>query len=81
MRKRKNYYRPYEGRRNRTWSLVLLAALLACALAFAVLLGLVLSGARDRVEGEPGVLVVLGCQVREDGPSVLLQDRLDKALD
>ena len=54
MRKRKSYYRPYEGRRNRTWPLVLLAALLACALAFAVLLGLVLSGARDKVEGEPG---------------------------
>ena len=81
MRKRKSYYRPYEGRRNRTWPLVLLAALLACALAFAVLLGLVLSGARDKVEGEPGAMVILGCQVKPWGPSVLLQDRLDKALD
>ena len=81
MRRRKNYYRPYEGRRNRTWPLVLLAVLLACALAFAVLLGLVLSGARDRVEGEPGAMVILGCQVKPWGPSVLLQDRLDKALD
>ena len=81
MRKRKSYYHPYEGRRNRTWPLVLLAVLLACALAFAVLLGLVLSGARDRVEGEPGAMVILGCQVKPWGPSVLLQDRLDKALD
>ena len=81
MRRRKNYYRPHEGRRSRTWPLVLLAALLACALAFAVLLGLVLSGARDKVEGEPGAMVILGCQVKPWGPSVLLQDRLDKALD
>ena len=26
-------------------------------------------------------MVILGCQVRQDGPSVLLRDRLDEALD
>ena len=26
-------------------------------------------------------MVILGCQVRRDGPSVLLRDRLDEALD
>ena len=77
MRKRKSYYRPYEGRRNHTWALVLLAA----ALAYAVLLGTVLFGARDQVRGTPGAMIILGCQVKPWGPSVLLQDRLDKALD
>lgn len=80
MRKRKSYYRPYEGRRNHTWALVLLAAVLAAALAYAVLLGTVLFGARDQVRGTPGAMIILGCQVKEDGPSVLLQDRLDTAL-
>ncbi len=35
----------------------------------------------DRVEGQPQVMVILGCQVKPWGPSVTLQDRLDKALD
>lgn len=35
----------------------------------------------DQIIGEPKVMVVLGCQVKEDGPSILLQDRLDKALE
>ena len=80
MKKRKNYYHPYEGRRKRRWLLALLAAALACVLAYAVLLGAVLLGAHDQVRGTPGAMIVLGCQVRADGPSVLLQDRLDKAL-
>ena len=80
MKKRKNYYHPYEGRRRRRWLLALLAAALACVLAYAVLLGAVLLGAHDQIRGTPGAMIVLGCQVREDGPSVLLQDRLDKAL-
>ena len=80
MKKRKNYYHPYEGRRKRRWLLALLAAALACVLAYAVLLGAVLLGAHDQVRGTPGAMIVLGCQVRQDGPSVLLQDRLDKAL-
>ena len=71
----------YKGRRIRPWMKVLLALVLAGALAFAALLGVVLPGAYDHVSGEPKVMIVLGCQVREDGPSVLLQDRLDEALD
>ena len=38
-------------------------------------------GAYDHIQGEPEVMVILGCQVRQDGPSVLLRDRLDEALD
>ena len=81
MRRKKQYYRPYEGRRKPAWLLALLAVILVLALGFVVLLGLVLTGARDSVTGQPQVMVILGCKVESWGPSVLLQDRLDKALD
>ena len=80
MRK-KQYYRPYGGRKKPVWLLALLAAVLAALLSFAVLLGVVLSGAHDSITGEPKVMVILGCKVESWGPSILLQDRLDKALD
>ena len=55
---------------------------LACAgvLCFALLLGAVFYGSRDHVQGQPKTMIVLGCQVKPWGPSMLLQDRLDKAL-
>lgn len=81
MRRKKQYYRPYEGRRKPAWLLALLAVVLVLALGFVVLLGLVLTGARDSVTGQPQVMVILGCKVESWGPSILLQDRLDKALD
>lgn len=78
-------YRRYKGnspqRKKRHW----LAALLVL-----LGLGLVLFGAleiyiglhsRDKVAGDPQVMVIFGCQVRRDGPSILLRDRLDTALD
>ena len=71
----------YKGRRRPLWLQILLGLILAGALAFAVLLGVVLSGAHASVSGDPQVMIVLGCQVKPWGPSVLLQDRLDKALD
>lgn len=60
-----------------------LCILVAAALCFGfVLEGLIFSGARDHVSGTPDTLVVLGAKVLPDGrPSILLQDRLDKALD
>ncbi len=81
MRRKKQYYRPYGGRRKPVWLLALLAAVLAALLCFAVLLGVVLSGAHDSITGESKVMVILGCKVESWGPSILLQDRLDKALD
>ena len=81
MRRKKQYYRPYGGRRKPVWLLALLAAVLAALLSFAVLLGVVLSGAHDSITGEPKVMVILGCKVESWGPSILLQDRLDRALD
>ena len=70
----------YKGRRRYVWLKALLALVLAGTLAFCALLAAVLFGAHDDVEGDPGVMIVLGCQVREDGPSVLLRDRLEEAL-
>ena len=58
-----------------------LGLILAGALAFGGLLGLVLGGARDDVSGDPKTMVVLGCQLYDWGPSIMLRDRLDKALD
>ena len=81
----KREYRPYQGKRPmagwKKWLIALLALVLAGAVAFAALLGVVLAGGHDQLRGDPQVMIVLGCQVREDGPSILLKDRLDKALD
>lgn len=38
-------------------------------------------GAYHQVYAQPQAVVVLGCQVRQDGPSVLLRDRLETALE
>lgn len=70
----------YKGKRFTGWLKALLALVLAGALAFAVLLGAVLSGAHDEISGDPQIMVILGCQVKPWGPSMLLQDRLDTAL-
>jgi len=75
------YKKSYRGRRPAKKILTaVLALFLAGVVVFGVLLGLVLSGGHDRVRGEPQIMIVLGCQVKPWGPSVLLQDRLDKAL-
>ena len=75
-------YKTYQGKRpvKKIWT-VLLALFLAGVLTFGALLVLVLSGGHDKVQGDPQVMIILGCQVKPWGPSILLQDRLDKALD
>lgn len=50
-------------------------------LFFLTLLGIILCGSHDEVDGEPEIMIILGCQVKPWGPSILLQDRLDKALE
>ncbi len=62
------------------WIRALLALILVGVLSFCGLFACVMYGAYDHIQGEPEVMVILGCQVRQDGPSVLLRDRLD-ALD
>ena len=83
--KQKREYKPYQGRRPmagwKKWLIALLALMAAGILAFAALLGVVLAGSHTDLHGGPSIMIILGCQVRADGPSVLLQDRLDTALD
>ena len=80
-------YRPYRGNspqnKKRHW-LAALLILLGLGLALFGALELVIAmGSRGRTvqDGpQPGVMVVFGCQMRPDGPSILLKDRLDTAL-
>lgn len=79
-------YRRYKGRSGKTAGGKLLTTLLALVLIvvllFAALLGVVLMGSRDEIVCEPDVMLILGCQVLPSGaPSVLLRDRLDRALE
>ena len=62
------------------WVKGLLALALAGVLSFGALLGAVLYGSYDHIQGEPEIMLILGCQVHPWGPSILLQDRLDEAL-
>lgn len=72
----------YKGRKLCHWQKLLLSAVLAGAVTFAGLFGAVLYGSYDHIQGDPRAMVVLGCQVMPDGePSILLRDRLDRALD
>ncbi len=69
----------YKGRRGGIRRVLLSLAAAGC-LCFALLFAAVMLGAHDQVEGDPQTMVVLGCQVKPWGPSILLQDRLDEAL-
>ena len=71
----------YKGKRLHPVVKVFLVLVLLGTLAFGALLGLVLGGAHDSIDGSPRVMIILGCQLHDWGPSVMLQDRLDKALD
>lgn len=58
---------------------LLLAAAAAAILLFVVCEGFVLRGFGSRAPAGLDYLIVLGAQVREDGPSVVLRNRLDAA--
>ena len=78
-------YNSYRGRKSgaRKWLIALLALVIAGVLAFAALELVIYRGARGqtaRTDGQRTVMVIFGCQVRPDGPSILLRDRLDTAL-
>ena len=71
----------FKGHRTPRGLKLVLALVLVGVLGFSALFGAVLSGMYDQIDGEPQVMVILGCQVKPWGPSILLQDRLDKALE
>jgi len=78
----KNMSSVYRGRPSHRLRNTILTILLIGVLCFSALLALVLEGSRDHMTGgEPQIMIVLGCQVKPWGPSILLQDRLNEALD
>lgn len=76
-------YNSYRGRNRgaRKWLIALLALVIVGVLGFAALEVYIGVNGRDYLVGEPRVMVIFGCQVKPDGPSILLRDRLDTALD
>ncbi len=74
-------YTGYRGRGGaRKWLLALLALVVAGAVAFGALEAYISLHSRDKAVGDPQVMVIFGCQMRRDGPSILLRDRLATAL-
>lgn len=70
----------YAGRRR--WPVRVLLILLGLAMLFFGALQIVIA-VHDgtNISGQPDMMMIFGCQVRKDGPSILLRDRLDTALD
>lgn len=81
MRKKKNYYKPYEGRRSALWKRALLTVLALGIALFCALEIVIAVNSRTEINNEPEIMVIFGCQVKPWGPSILLQDRLDTALE
>lgn len=64
------------------WLKAFFALILVGVLSFGGLFAAVMYGSYDHITGEPQVMVILGCRVMPGGePSMLLQDRLETALD
>jgi uncharacterized SAM-binding protein YcdF (DUF218 family) len=81
MRNKRNGYAAYRGgRRHSVLYRILLVVVLLAVIAFGALQGVIFAGSRTNVSKEPDVVLILGCQVKEEGPSILLKDRLDTAL-
>lgn len=70
----------YGGKRMPIWKRLLLIAFAFVVLSFGVLRAFISVNDRTEISGEPKLMVIFGCQVKPDGPSVLLRDRLDTAL-
>lgn len=81
MRRKKSAYHSYGGKQRPLWPKVLVGVLAVGILCFAILEGIVLAGSRTHIVGEPKLMIILGCQVKSWGPSEMLLDRLDTALD
>lgn len=71
----------FTARTGKRMRLALWLLLVLGVLSFGLLEGIIVAGARDDIDAEPDVMVVLGAQVKPWGPSVLLVDRLDTALE
>lgn len=58
----------YKGNRVPRWLKVLLALIGAGILAFALLLGLVLTGSYDHISGDPQVMIILAVRCARTAP-------------
>ncbi len=64
------------------WLKAFFALILVGVLSFGGLFAAVMYGSYNHITGDPQVMVILGCRVMPGGePSMLLQDRLETALD
>ena len=78
-------YKSYRGnspqRKKRYWLTALLILLGLGLVLFGTLEIVIATHSRDRLmeDPQPEVMVIFGCQMRKDGPSILLKDRLDTA--
>lgn len=71
----------FKGHRRSSWKKIAVVLVLSAVLTFGALFGAVMWGSYDHISGQPGIMIILGCQVKPWGPSILLQDRLNEALD
>lgn len=71
----------YEGRRKHPLRRALLILVGLCLIFYGAMEIFIALHDGDRLEGEPQTMVIFGCQVWPEGPSVVLRDRLDTALD
>ena len=71
----------YGGKRKHLLRKILLILLCMGMFLFGALEIVIALHDGTNVVGEPDVMVIFGCQVKPDGPSILLRDRLDTALD
>jgi len=74
------YHGKRPARRGRILLRVFAVLVILGLLAFGTLEGLVIAGSRTELRSEPEVMVILGAQLKDTGPSVLLADRLDTAI-
>ena len=70
--RRKNYYKPYGGRRAFSWKKMLLGLLALGIALFCALEAVIAVNSRTEINGEPEIMVVFGCQVKSWGPSVYI---------
>lgn len=71
----------YGGRKKHTLRNVLLILLGLCLIFYGAMEIFIAFHDGTELVGQPQTMVIFGCQVKPDGPSILLRDRLDTALD
>ena len=70
----------YGGKRKHVFLKIVVLLFCLGVLCFGALEILMAVNNHDRIVGQPQAMVILGCQVYDYGPSILLRDRLDTAL-